>query len=614
MKETIERKNIIITKNIQNKEQLFHYLAKYMVSQKEIDAKHQEAFEQALWSREQLSVTGVGNDVAIPHVQKEFITRPIVVFLKSETPIAYESIEGDSVRLIFMIAVPEHASAKHLNFLAELSRKLMDDDFRKHLLEASDVDALYHIISEWKEKGITKMESKGKLLAVTACPTGIAHTYMAAENIEKAAKAMHYEIKVETNGSSGAENVLTQKEIQEADAILIAADTKVAMTRFHGKRVYQTTVSQGIKEPEAMIAQALKAPLFEAEKEEAVNIQGGAHGIYTHLMSGVSNMIPLVVGGGILIAISFLWGINSASADSEQFNQLAAWIKQVGDAAFGLMLPILAGYISYSIADRPGLAPGLVGGMLAYNGGSGFLGALVSGFLAGYVVLGLKKLLKPLPKSLDGIKPVLLYPLISVFVVGMLIVVCLNPVMSEVNVLITNFLNGLGGTNKILLGLVLGMMMAADLGGPINKAAYAFSIAMLEAGNTEIMGAVMTSGMVPAVGVALAATIFKKKFNAEQRDAAKANYIMGLSFICEGAIPYAAADPKVIIPSIITGAGITGALSMLFNVGVPAPHGGIFVTLVVSNVFMFFLAILIGTVVTAAMIGFLKKDLPENQR
>lgn len=306
MKETIERKNIIITKNIQNKEQLFHYLAEYMVSQKEIDAKHQEAFEQALWSREQLSVTGVGNDVAIPHVQKEFITRPIVIFLKSETPIAYESIEGDSVRLIFMIAVPEHASAKHLNFLAELSRKLMDDDFRKHLLEASDVDALYHIISEWKEKGITKMESKGKLLAVTACPTGIAHTYMAAENIEKAAKAMHYEIKVETNGSSGAENVLTQKEKQEADAILIAADTKVAMTRFHGKRVYQTTVSQGIKEPEAMIAQALKAPLFEAEKEEAVNIQGGAHGIYTHLMSGVSNMIPLVVGGGILIAISFL--------------------------------------------------------------------------------------------------------------------------------------------------------------------------------------------------------------------------------------------------------------------------------------------------------------------
>lgn len=614
MEEYIEKNNIIIAKDIHDKQQLFHYLAQYMVSQKEITADDQEAFEQALWSREQLSVTGVGNDVAIPHVQKDFIKRPIVVFLKSETPIAYESIEGDSVRLVFMIAVPPHASAKHLSFLADLSRRLMDEAFRNRLLAQQDAEALYEILTEQGEKEDKNMKSKGKLLAVTACPTGIAHTYMAAENIEKAAKEMQYEIKVETNGSSGAENVLTQEEIQAADAILIAADTKVAMARFHGKRVYQTTVSQGIKDPKEMITRALAAPLYEAEKEETVKTGGGAHGIYTHLMSGVSNMIPLVVGGGILIAVSFLWGINSASPDSEQFNQIAAWIKQVGDAAFGLMLPILAGYISYSIADRPGLAPGLVGGVLAYNGGSGFLGALVSGFLAGYIVLGLKKLLKPLPKSLDGIKPVLLYPLISVFAVGMLIVVCLNPIMSEVNILITNFLNGLGGTNKILLGLVLGMMMAADLGGPINKAAYAFSIAMLEAGNTEIMGAVMTSGMVPAVGVALAATIFKKKFNAEQRDAAKANYIMGLSFICEGAIPYAASDPKVIIPSIITGAGITGALSMLFNVGVPAPHGGIFVTPVVSNVVLFFAAILIGTVITAAMIGLLKKDLPENRR
>lgn len=356
-----------------------------------------------------------------------------------------------------------------------------------------------------------------------------------------------------------------------------------------------------------MIDKALKEPAYH-EKEETQET-GTKRGIYSHLMSGVSNMLPLVVGGGILIAISFMWGINSASADSDQFNQIAAWINQVGGASFGLMLPILAGYISYSIADRPGLAPGLVGGMLAYNGGSGFLGALVAGFLAGAVVNGLKKLFKGLPKSLDGLKPVLLYPLISIFVVGMIIVVALNPIMSEVNVIITNFLNHLGGANRILLGLVLGMMMAADLGGPINKAAYAFSLAMLEAGNYQIMGAVMSSGMVPAVGVALATSLYKKKFTQEERNAAKANYIMGLSFICEGAIPYAAADPKAIIPSLIIGSGITGALSMFFKVGCPAPHGGVFVLPVVQNAVMFLAVIAIGVVLTALLIGVLKKDL-----
>lgn len=345
------------------------------------------------------------------------------------------------------------------------------------------------------------------------------------------------------------------------------------------------------------------------ETESAITKRG----IYTHLMSGVSNMLPLVVGGGILIAISFMWGINSASVESEQFNQIAAWIKQVGDASFGLMLPILAGYIAYSIADRPGLAPGLVGGMLSYNGGSGFLGALAAGFLAGYVVNGLKKVFSNLPKSLDGLKPVLLYPLLSIFLVGMVIVIALNPMMAEINKTITGFLNNLGDANRVLLGLVLGMMMAADLGGPINKAAYAFSIAMLEAGNYEIMGAVMTSGMVPAVGVALATSLYKKKFTKEERNAAKANYIMGLSFICEGAIPYAAGDPKAIIPSLIAGAGLTGALSMVFNVGIPAPHGGIFVLPVVQNVVMFLAVIAIGVVATALLIGLLKKDIVDKK-
>lgn len=454
------------------------------------------------------------------------------------------------------------------------------------------------------------MSEKIKILAVTACPTGIAHTYMAAENIEKKAKALGYEVKVETNGSSGVENELTKEEIQNADAILIAADTKVQMDRFHGKKLHKTSVSSAIKDPESMIKKALEANVYVSDEADSSQ-QVVKTGIYSHLMSGVSNMLPLVVGGGILIAISFIWGINSASVDSSEFNQLAAWINEVGGTAFGLMLPILAGYIAYSITDRPGLAPGLVGGMLAANGGSGFLGALVAGFLSGYFMLFLKRMTKGMPKSLDGIKPVLIYPLVGIFVVGMIIVVALNPIMSEVNIFITDVLNNLAGTNKVLLGLVLGMMMAADLGGPINKAAYAFSIAMLAADNYEIMGAVMTSGMVPAVGVALAATLFKKKFTAEERDAAKANYIMGLSFICEGAIPYAAADPKAIIPSLITGAGVTGALSMLLGVGVPAPHGGLFVLPVVQNILGFCISIIIGTIVTALMIKVLKKDIVE---
>lgn len=605
--EMIRKENICMVESIKDKKELFHFLAEFMAEQGQIENDEIEKIENGLWKREELSLTGVGNGVAIPHVQNEAVKNPTVVCVKSEKPIFYEGLEGNEVHLVFMIAVPPNAGDQHLKYLAALSRKLTDENFVASLRNSKNEDELYQILKNLNEKEEKTMSGTKKILAVTACPTGIAHTYMAAENIEKAAIAKGYEVKVETNGSSGAENILTEEEIKQADAIIIAADTKVKTARFNGKRVLFASVTQGIKEPDALIEKALKEPVYH-EKEEA-QATGAKRGIYSHLMSGVSNMLPLVVGGGILIAISFMWGINSASADSEQFNQLAAWIKQVGDASFGLMLPILAGYISYSIADRPGLAPGLVGGVLAYNGGSGFLGALVAGFLAGAVVNGLKKLFKGLPKSLDGLKPVLLYPLISIFVVGMIIVVALNPIMSEVNVIITNFLNHLGGANRILLGLVLGMMMAADLGGPINKAAYAFSLAMLEAGNYQIMGAVMTSGMVPAVGVALATSLYKKKFTQEERNAAKANYIMGLSFICEGAIPYAAADPKAIIPSLIIGSGITGALSMFFKVGCPAPHGGVFVLPVVQNAVMFLVVIAIGVVLTALLIGLLKKDL-----
>lgn len=605
--EMIRKENICMVESIKDKKEIFHFLAEFMAKQGEIENDEIEKIENGLWKREELSLTGVGNGVAIPHVQNEAVKNPTVVCVKSEKPIFYEGLEGNEVHLVFMIAVPPNAGDQHLKYLAELSRKLTDENFVASLRNSKNEDELYQILKNLNEKEEKTMSGTKKILAVTACPTGIAHTYMAAENIEKAAIVKGYEIKVETNGSSGAENILTEEEIKQADAIIIAADTKVKTARFNGKRVLFASVTQGIKEADVLIEKALKEPVYH-EKEEA-QATGAKRGIYSHLMSGVSNMLPLVVGGGILIAISFMWGINSASADSEQFNQLAAWIKQVGDASFGLMLPILAGYISYSIADRPGLAPGLVGGVLAYNGGSGFLGALVAGFLAGAVVNGLKKLFQGLPKSLDGLKPVLLYPLISIFVVGMIIVVALNPIMSEVNVIITNFLNHLGGANRILLGLVLGMMMAADLGGPINKAAYAFSLAMLEAGNYQIMGAVMTSGMVPAVGVALATSLYKKKFTQEERNAAKANYIMGLSFICEGAIPYAAADPKAIIPSLIIGSGITGALSMFFKVGCPAPHGGVFVLPVVQNAVMFLAVIAIGVVLTALLIGVLKKDL-----
>lgn len=448
-----------------------------------------------------------------------------------------------------------------------------------------------------------------KIVGVTACTTGIAHTYMSAESIEKAAKELGYEVKIETDGQSGAENVLTEQEIKEAEFVICAVDTKTEMSRFNGKKVYQTTTSAVIKDALAELKKAQNAPVYVSQE---ANVNGPKkQGVYASLMNGVSNMIPFVVGGGILIAISFFWGINSASTDSEQFNQIAAWIKQVGDASFSLMVPVLSGYIAYAIGDRPALAPGFVGGLLAYNGGAGFLGALVAGFLAGYLINFLKKALGSVPKSLDGLKPVLIYPLISIFVVGILMVAIINPVMSKINVWISNWLANLGTGNKVLLGFVLGAMLAIDLGGPINKPSYAFGVVMLSESNYEVMAAVMASGMVPAIGIGVAALIWKKKFTQEQREEAKASIILGLSFICEGAIPYAAADPTTVIPSLVAGAGVGGALSMILGVGCPAPHGGIFITPLVQNIPGFFIAILGGVAVTVLMIRILKKDVTE---
>lgn len=609
MGELIQKENIIICDGIKDKEALFRYLASYMRQTGRIAENREEAFYEALWERERQSLTGIGNGIAIPHAQKSFIKEPTVVFVKSNTPISYEGLAGDTAELVFMIAVPENASAVHLDFLARLSRKLVDEEFVGKLKGAEDREKLYELISE-KENVPEKEKNMGKkILGVTACTTGIAHTYMAAENLEKAAKALRYDVKVETDGSSGVENELLPEEIKEAELIVVAADLKVEMARFHGKKVYQTSTAAMIKDADGELKKALQlATVYQAEVAAPSEATGQKKGIYSHLMNGVSNMIPIVVGGGILIAISFMFGITSFDPSAADYNQFAAWIKQIGDTAFGLMIPVLAGYVAYGIADRPGLAPGLVAGMLAYNGGAGFLGGLLGGFMAGYFVNLLKKLLAHLPKTLEGLKPVLLYPLISMLVVGLAIVVVINPVMSQINTVIADFLSSLGTSNKILLGFLIGAMLAVDLGGPINKAAYTFSAAMLGEGNITIMGACLASGMVPAIAIGVAALLFKKKFTSEQREEAKASIVLGLSFICEGAIPYAAADPKAVIPSLVVGGGVAGALAMLLGVGCPAPHGGIFVTPVITNILGFFVSILAGVAVTILMIRLLKKD------
>jgi fructose PTS system EIIBC or EIIC component len=469
-----------------------------------------------------------------------------------------------------------------------------------------------------------------KLIAVTACPTGIAHTYMAAEKLETAAKAKGIEIKVETNGSGGAQNVLTQKDIDEAVAVIIAADTKVDMARFAGKHVIQTSVSEGIHKADQLIERALKqdAPIYQTKGEQSSR-SGSAKGIYKHLMSGVSHMLPFVVAGGILIAFAFLadslayafnileGNVGDAGGNYGSMTSLSRFLMGIGGGAFSFMLPILAGYIAYSIADRPGLAVGFVGGYLAANplnifnadsvSGSGFLGALLAGFIAGYIVLGLRALFSGLPKSLEGIKPVLLYPLFGVFLIGaaMLLV---NLVMGPINTGLNDFLKNIEGTHALLLGLLVGGMMAVDMGGPINKAAYAFGVGSLAAGATSIMAAVMIGGMIPPLGIALATTLFPGKFTKDQREAGKTNYVMGLSFITEGAIPFAAANPKAVLPAIISGSALAGALSMVFKVTSPAPHGGLFIIPVMSGWYLYIIALAAGTALTAFLLKVLLPD------
>jgi len=578
-----------------------------------------QRFMEAVLRREDQGTTGIGDGIAIPHAKSSAVKEAAIAFGKSEKGVDFASLDGKPVHLIFMIAAPEGADNQHLEALSRLSELLMKKEVREGLMKASSPDEVLEVIGRYEEERNEGKKDPGKnrefIVAVTACPTGIAHTYMAADALKTKAEDMGVDIKVETNGSAGAQNVLTREEIERAKAVIVAADTMVDMERFKGKHVIRTAVAEGIRRPEELIRRALlqDAPVYEGEKRKAdeTGAEQGKTGIYKHLMNGVSNMLPFVVGGGILIAISFLFGYKAADPNDPSYHPLAEALMTIGGGnAFGLMVPVLAGFIAMSIADRPGFAPGMVGGMMATSGGAGFLGGIIAGFLGGYITAGLKKGLAGMPKSLDGIKTVLLYPLLGIAATGFLMLYVINKPVGALNSAITDWLSGLGTGNAVLLGIVLGLMMAFDMGGPVNKAAYVFGTGLIANGVYEPMAAVMAAGMVPPLGIALATYLFKNKFTKAERDAGNANIIMGLSFITEGAIPFAAADPLRVIPSIMAGSAVAGALSMLFHIGLRAPHGGVFVVwLVEGSKILYLAAILAGSIVTALLLGLLKKPV-----
>lgn len=580
---------------------------------------NREQFKEAILKREEQSTTGIGEGIAIPHAKTAAVKQPAICFGKSDAGIDYSSLDGQPAHLFFMIAAPEGANNTHLEALSRLSSILMNEDARKKLQTVQTVQDVIDIIDSYDEEEKEEEEvqniadSKQFIVGVTACPTGIAHTYMAADSLKAKAAELGVDIKIETNGSSGAKNVLTPEEIANATAVIVAADTKVEMERFKGKHVLQTPVADGIRKPKELIEKALKqdAPVYSgggsAESSEGKKEQ--KTGVYKHLMNGVSNMLPFVVGGGILIALSFMFGYKSADPTDPSYHPIAEALMTIGGgSAFGLIVPILAAFIAMSIADRPGFAAGAVGGMLASTGGAGFLGGIIAGFLAGYLVVGLKKVLSGLPASLEGIKTILLYPLLGIGLTGFLMLYVVNKPVAALNEGITNVLSNLGTGNAILLGAILGLMMAIDMGGPINKAAYVFGTGLLASNVFEPMAAVMAGGMVPPLAIAIATTLFKGKFTKQEREAGKVNYIMGASFITEGAIPFAAADPLRVIPSMMVGAAIAGAVSMMAGIGLMAPHGGLFVIpLVEGSWIIYFLGIIAGSIVSALLIGFLKK-------
>lgn len=601
-----------------------------------------EKYRKGVFAREEEGTTGIGMGIAIPHCKSDAVTKAGLAAMVVKDGVDFESLDGTPAKIIFLIAAPNTEDNVHLQVLSKLSVMLMDEQFTNSLINAGSVDEFLNIIDsaeKAKDEKEAAKEAKAKepvevkkddvfIVAVTACPTGIAHTYMAAEAIEKKAKELGYQVKVETRGSGGAKNVLTDDEIAKAAGVIVACDTNVPTDRFDGKKVIECQVSDGINKAEELIKKiaAGDAPVFKAsgKKEASHSSVGGkesiGHQIYKHLMNGVSHMLPFVVGGGILIAIAFLIDgfsvdLNSLPADQRAnfgtITQAAAMFKGIGGTAFGFMLPILAGFIAMSIADRPGLAVGFVGGSIAANGTSGFLGALVAGFVAGYIVLLLKKVFSKLPESLDGMKPVLLYPLLGIFLVGVIMQFVVEPPIGALNTAINNGLNGLNGASAVVLGILLGGMMSVDMGGPVNKAAYVFGTASIAAGNYNIMAAVMIGGMVPPIAIALATIFFKNKFTAEERKAGPTNFIMGLSFITEGAIPFAASDPLHVLPACVVGSAVAGGLSMAFGCTLMAPHGGIFVVPTIGNPLMYLVALVIGAFIACGLLGLLKKKVSE---
>ena len=594
-----------------------------------------DAYKKAIYAREEEFSTYVGNGIVVPHAKSNVVTTPSLAVVRTKTPIQYNPDDDDKSDLFFMIAAPMNGSL-HVDMLARMMGLLANDDFVEKL-RAAKTEAEFLDLFDKEEQSSFGNESFTdqevpkagyRILAVTACPTGIAHTYMAAENLAKAGAAMGLPTKVETNGSGGAKNILTAEEIAKCDGIVVAADKNVEMARFDGKPVVITRVADGIHKPEELIRRIVngEAPIYHAKGGAPAADAGAGESVgsafYKHLMNGVSHMLPFVVGGGIMIALAFL--LDDYTIDPSNFGMntpVAAFFKTVGNAAFGYMLPILAAFIAMSIADRPGLAVGFVGGVLAMNGTSftgllagatdgvsgGFLAALLAGFLAGYLVRFLQRITEKFPRSLDGIRPMLIYPFGGILIIG--VVMCaVNPLMGAINTGLSSLLNSMGGSSKILLGCVLGGMMSIDMGGPFNKAAYVFGITALSMGQYDSMAAVMVGGMVPPIAIALSTTFFPKKWTAEERNNGIVNYVMGLCFISEGAIPYAAADPARVLPSCIIGSGVAGALSMAFGCTLQAPHGGIFVFPTVGNPVLYLVALLVGSVVAALILTALKKE------
>lgn len=636
----LDARSILLDAAPKTKSEALDQIVDLMVKSEKINDK--EAYRKQVYAREEESTTGIGEGIAIPHGKCDAVTKPGLAAMVVKDGVDFDSLDGEPVTLMFLIAAPNTEDNIHLDVLSKLSVLLMNDEFTESLRNAKSVEEFMAIINDADEKEAsiderlagegsenTEADTTGKvkILAVTSCPTGIAHTYMAAEGIEKAAKAKNCAVKVETRGSGGAKNVLTAKEIEEADGIIVAADAQVPLDRFDGKKVIICQVSDGISKADELVDRVISGdvPVYHAangaevqEGNSGKSSGGIGHQIYTQLMNGVSHMLPFVVGGGILIALAFLIDglcvdMNSlAEADRSNFGTItpvAAQLKTIGGLAFGLMLPVLAGYIGEAIGDRPALAVGFVGGLIAANGKSGFLGALVAGFVSGYLILLLRKLCDKLPEALEKIAPVLIYPVVGILVIGLLMNFAIEPIMGAINTALNNGLTGMGGSSKIVLGLILGGMMAIDMGGPFNKAAYVFGTAAIAAGNYDIMAAVMIGGMTPPCAIALATLLFKNKFTKSEREAGPTNFIMGLAFITEGAIPYAAADPLHVLPSCIAGSAVAGALSMAFGCTLMAPHGGIFVFPVVGNALMYLVALVAGTVISAVLLGVLKKKV-----